>query len=233
MTRKRKNKLKNSSPPKDLAFSPKTQQDTLTLLAVIACFVMSGFAALLYQTAWLRQFSLTFGTSDIAIATVLAAYMGGLALGAMIAGRYASRVKNPVLVYGLLEMGIALSALAVPLLLLMARNLYVYVLGDQPSPPDGNTIGQPIFYLLTGFVVLALPTGFMGATLPLLTRHAVQNDKELGPRIALLYATNTGGAVIGTLVAAFILLPRLGLNGTVWAGVAVNAAVASSKCTCG
>ena len=225
MTRKRKNKLKNSSPPKDLAFSPKTQQDTLTLLAVIACFVMSGFAALLYQTAWLRQFSLTFGTSDIAIATVLAAYMGGLALGAMIAGRYASRVKNPVLVYGLLEMGIALSALAVPLLLLVARNLYVYALGDQPSPPDGNTIGQPIFYLLTGFVVLALPTGFMGATLPLLTRHAVQNDKELGPRIALLYATNTGGAVIGTLVAAFILLPRLGLNGTVWVGVAVNAAV--------
>ena len=136
MTRKRKNKLKNSSPPKDLAFSPKTQQDTLTLLAVIACFVLSGFAALLYQTAWLRQFSLTFGTSDIAIATVLAAYMGGLALGAMIAGRYASRVKNPVLVYGLLEMGIALSALAVPLLLLVARNLYVYVLGDQPSPPN-------------------------------------------------------------------------------------------------
>ena len=55
------------------------------LLGVIACFVLSGFAALLYQTAWMRQFSLVFGTSELAIAAVVAAYMGGLALGAAIA----------------------------------------------------------------------------------------------------------------------------------------------------
>ena len=73
--------------------------------------------------------------------------------------------------------------------------------------------------------MLALPTGFMGATLPLLTRHAVKSDRELGPRVALLYATNTAGAVAGTVTAAFVLLPALGLNGTVWVGVAVNAAV--------
>ena len=55
------------------------------LLGVVACFVLSGFAALPYQTAWMRQFSLVFGTSELAIAAVLAAYMGGLALGAAIA----------------------------------------------------------------------------------------------------------------------------------------------------
>ena len=192
---------------------------------VIACFFLSGFAALLYQTAWLRQFSLVFGTSELAVATVLAAYMGGLALGSAVAGRYAGRVTRPVLAYGLLEAGIALSALAVPLLLLAARALYASILGDQPAPPDAATIGQPVFYLLVAFVVLAIPTGFMGATLPLLIRYAVRTDAEVGPRVALLYAINTAGAVFGTVTAAFVLLPALGLNRTVWVGVAINALV--------
>ena len=195
------------------------------LWGVVACFVLSGFAALLYQTAWLRQFSLVFGTSELAVAAVLAAYMGGLAAGAAVAGRFLARIRRPVLVYGVLEGGIAIFALAVPLLLGAASAGYVAVLGGQPEPPDAATLGQPLFYLAVAFVVLALPTGFMGATLPLLTRHAVQNNRELGPRVALLYATNTAGAVAGTIAAAFLLLPALGLNATVWVGVAVNAAV--------
>ena len=204
---------------------PSDQAPWLVYFGVIACFFLSGFAALLYQTAWLRQFSLVFGTSELAVATVLAAYMGGLALGSAVAGRYAGRVTRPVLAYGLLEAGIALSALAVPLLLLAARALYASILGDQPAPPDAATIGQPVFYLLVAFVVLAIPTGFMGATLPLLIRYAVRTDREVGPRVALLYAINTAGAVGGTVVAAFLLLPALGLNGTVWVGVAINALV--------
>ena len=192
---------------------------------VVACFFLSGLAALLYQTAWLRQFSLVFGTSELAVATVLAAYMGGLALGSAIAGRYAGRITRPVLVYGILEAGIALSALAVPLLLFAARALYAAMLGDQPAPPDAAAIGQPIFYLLVAFVVLAIPTGFMGATLPLLIRYAVRTDREVGPRVALFYAINTAGAVVGTVVAAFVLLPALGLMRTVWVGVVVNALV--------
>ena len=204
---------------------PPEQPSWLVYFGVIVCFFLSGLAALLYQTAWLRQFSLVFGTSELAVATVLAAYMGGLALGSAVAGRYAGRVTRPVLVYGLLEAGIALSALAVPLLLLAARALYASILGGQPAPPDASAIGQPIFYLLVAFVVLAVPTGFMGATLPLLIRYAVRTDAEVGPRVALLYAINTAGAVCGTVIAAFALLPALGLNRTVWVGVAVNALV--------
>ena len=204
---------------------PLDQAPWLVYFGVIACFFLSGLAALLYQTAWLRQFSLVFGTSELAVATVLAAYMGGLALGSAVAGRYAGRVTRPVLVYGILEAGIALSALAVPLLLLAARGVYAAMLGDQPGPPDAAAIGQPVFYLLVAFVVLAIPTGFMGATLPLLIRYAVRTDAEVGPKVALLYAINTGGAVFGTVIAAFLLLPALGLNRTVWVGVAVNALV--------
>jgi spermidine synthase len=192
------------------------------LAGVIACFVLSGFAALLYQTAWLRQFSLVFGTSELAVATVLAAYMAGLALGAALAARFLGRIRRPVLCYGLLEAGIALSALAVPALLALASALYGHALGGRPEPPDAASLGQPVFYLAVGFVVLAVPTAFMGATLPLLTRHAVRNDRELGPRVALLYAANTAGAVLGTLGAGFLLLPALGLRATVATGALVN-----------
>ena len=211
------------SAPRPAALDEHTARSVLW--GVVACFVLSGFAALLYQTAWLRQFSLVFGTSELAVAAVLAAYMGGLAAGAAVAGRYLARVRRPVLVYGVLEGGIAIFALAVPPLLGAASAGYVAVLGGQPAPPDAATLGQPLFYLAVAFVVLALPTGLMGATLPLLTRHAVKNNRELGPRVALLYATNTAGAVGGTITAAFFLLPALGLNATVWVGVAVNAAV--------
>lgn len=208
------------TPPSET--SAAATSEALVLGGLILCFFLSGFAALLYQTAWLRQFSAVFGTSELAIAAVLAAYMGGLAAGAAIAGRFAVLVKRPVLAYGLLEAGIALSALAVPMLLLGTRAFYGSVLGDQPNPPDAAAIGQPAFYLLVAFVVLALPTGFMGATLPLLTRHAVRRDADVGPRVALLYATNTAGAVLGTVVAGFFLLPALGLGKTIWVGVGVN-----------
>jgi len=177
---------------------------------------------LLYQTAWLRQFSLVFGTSELAVAAVLAAYMGGLSLGASIAARFVHRVTRPVLFYGLLEAGIALSALAVPLLLKLASLLYISFLGGQEEPADASGLGQSFFYLLIAFLVLAIPTTFMGATLPLLTKYVVKTKAQIGSRVGLLYATNTIGAIAGTVVAGFLLLPLLGLNGTVWVGVAIN-----------
>lgn len=201
------------------------QSNNLILLGVVACFILSGFAALLYQTAWMRQFSLVFGTSELAIAAVLSAYMGGLSLGAIIAARYVHRITRPVLFYGLLEAGIAVSALAVPVLLMLARVLYVSILGGQPEPVDASGLGQSFFYLIIAFVVLAIPTTFMGATLPLLTKYVVKSKEQIGSRVGLLYATNTIGAVGGTLVAGFLLLPFLGLNGTVWVGVIINLVV--------
>src|SRR6056297_2112604 len=197
----------------------------LAITAVSLCFLLSGFAALLYQTAWLRQFSIVFGTSELAVATVLAAYMGGLAAGAAAAERLIHRIRRPVLVYGVLELGIAAAALAVPLLLAGASSLFAAALGGQTEPPDSDGWTQPVFYMVTTFLILAIPTGLMGATLPLLTRHVVRTDEQVGPRVALLYTINTAGAVLGTLTAAFLLWPRVGLLATVVVGVIANAAV--------
>ncbi|MGA1370176.1 MAG: fused MFS/spermidine synthase [Pseudomonadales bacterium] len=194
-------------------------------VGVLACFFLSGFAALVYQMAWLREFTIAFGTSEVAVATVLAAYMGGLALGSIIAAQTVSRLRRPVLAYGFLEAGIAASALAVPAMISGASVLLVALIGGQPSPPQAAQEWQPLVYLAIACLVLLVPTALMGATLPMLIRHAVRDDRQLGWRIAILYATNTMGAVVGTLVAGFLLLPRMGLNSTVLIGIAANTAV--------
>jgi spermidine synthase len=197
-----------------------------TLALLCGCFVFSGVAALIYQTAWTRQFAIVFGTSELAVATVLAAYMGGLALGAALAEKFLARVVRPVLTYGLLELGIAGSAIfLVPALLWLANTALQSLFGGQPSPPDSDHAGTTLFYLVSAFVALALPTTLMGATLPVLARYAVAEEAQIGRRIGLLYAMNTAGAVAGALLTAFLLLPELGLMRTIWAGAALNAIV--------
>jgi spermidine synthase len=197
-----------------------------TFALLCACFVLSGIAALVYQTAWMRQFAIVFGTSELAVATVLAAYMGGLALGAVLAERFLPRVTRPVLTYALLELGIAGSAIIVVPFLLWAANLALQSLfGGQPSPPDSDHAGTTFFYLGSAFVALALPTTLMGATLPMLARYAVAEEAQIGRRIGMLYAMNTAGAVGGALITAFVMLPALGLRHTIWVGAALNAIV--------
>src|SRR5690606_40065340 len=106
-------------------------RDVSTLL-LSACFLLSGLAALVYQIAWARQLASVFGTSELAVATVLAAYMGGLALGAWLAGRWLARITRPVLVYASLELGIGASALVlVPLLLQASDAALTLLFGGQ------------------------------------------------------------------------------------------------------
>jgi spermidine synthase len=198
------------------------RSSSAVFIGVSLCFLLSGFAALLYQTAWMRQLSTVFGTSELAVATILAAYMAGLALGAALAARVMHRIRRPILVYGILEATIAISAIAVPFLLQLAGFVYAEMFGGLPQPPDASGLGQSMFYLSVTFIVLAVPTACMGATLPMVTRYAVHKDEEVGPRVGLLYSINTAGAIAGTLAAAFLLLPALGLWGTILVGAVVN-----------
>lgn len=197
----------------------------LRFLLLLVCFFVSGFAALLYQTAWTREFAFLFGTSELAVVAVLAAYMGGLALGAAAAARYVGRLARPVLAYGVLELGIAFGALAVPFLIRAVQAAYLGFAGGLEAPPETMALTTALFHLVGSFVVLVPCTALMGATLPLLARYAVSEDAQVGPRIGILYAVNTFGAIAGTLTAAFVLLPALGLRQTVFVGIAGNAVV--------
>ncbi len=204
-----------------------------TLILLLICFFLSGLAALIYQTAWTRQFAFVFGTSELAVATVLAAYMAGLALGAAVGAKLAPRIERPILAYALLELGVAVTALAVPLAIELSMDLYV-ALFSAAGMVESTGTAFTSFYLLCSLIILIVPTALMGATLPLLIRHAVRRREEIGARVSVLYGANTVGAVAGTLLAGFALLPTLGLQTTVWIAVAVNvlvfvAAVALSR----
>lgn len=108
------------------------------LTGVGACFFLSGFAGLLYETVWLRQFAAVFGTSEAALGAVLASYMGGLALGAWLAARWCDRIRRPVLAYGLLEVGVAGGALLVPFGLQAADAVGIAICGGKPELPAAS-----------------------------------------------------------------------------------------------
>ena len=197
----------------------------LRFALLLVCFFVSGFAALLYQTAWTREFAFLFGTSELAVVAVLAAYMGGLALGAAVAARFVGRLTRPILAYGLLELGIAIGALCVPFMIRFVQAAYIAAAGGLDAPPETMALTTALFHLVGSFIVLVPCTALMGATLPLLARYAVSDDAQIGPRIGVLYSVNTFGAIGGTLVAAFYLLPQFGLRDTVYLGILGNVIV--------
>ena len=202
---------------------PPARNPGLRQLALYACFALSGLAGLIYQTAWTREFALVFGTSELAVATVLAAYMGGLALGARLIEGLLPRIGAPVRVYAGLEAGIAVAALVlVPLCLRLADAGLVRLFGHQADLPAASSGTHVLYYLLSAFATLMIPTTLMGATLPILARGSVHSEREIGTRIGALYAWNTAGAVCGALLTALVLLPQLGLRATQWGAGGVN-----------
>ena len=177
------------------------------------CFFLSGASGLVFETVWTRQLGLIFGSTTLAIATVLSVFMGGLAVGSAIAGRYADRLRRPLLVYALAELGVGAYGLAIPLFLRSypALNTVMWrLVGDHP-------VELSLLRFAATALLLLVPTALMGATLPLLSRHLVARAADygrIGIRIGELYAANTLGAVAGTFVSGFVLLPMVGVQAT-------------------
>src|SRR5438552_3575144 len=197
----------------------------MRFLLLLLCFLLSGGVGLVYETLWAQQFSLVFGATELAVVTVPAASVVDLPLGAAAGGRWSRRVTRPIRAYALLELGVGLTALAVPAAVQQAGRLQVLLFGGGEAPALPASLTSIGFYLLTSFLILLLPTGLMGATLPMLARHAVDAEERLGPRIGMLYAANTLGAAAGALVSAFALLPNLGLYRSLWVAVGGSATV--------
>ena len=95
--------------------------------AIGLCFVLSGATGLIYEVLWARMLGLVFGATTLAVSTVLAAFMGGLALGSALAGKLAPRIRKPLSTYGLMEIGIAIYALLVPFLFRLVDQVYVLI----------------------------------------------------------------------------------------------------------
>ena len=191
----------------------------------IGCFFLSGASSLVFQVIWTRLFSLVFGTTTLAISTVLTAFMTGLALGAFAAGRIADRIKSPLLAYAGAETLIGLCALAIPLAAGPLRDLNSLAYAHYRD----SQLALNAIRFAASWAVIILPTTLMGATLPLLSRHFVRDGAEhrrVGARVGTLYAVNTAGAVMGTLGAGFVLLPQIGLRATNATAASINLTLA-------
>ncbi|HLN97747.1 MAG TPA: fused MFS/spermidine synthase [Pyrinomonadaceae bacterium] len=191
---------------------------------VAACFFLSGATGLIYEVLWARMLGLVFGATTLAVSTVLAAFMGGLALGSALAGRRGAQVKRPIRAYGLLEIGIALYALAVPLLFRLVDNLYA-VIWQQFHP---GFFAFSIWRFLLSCVMLLLPTTLMGATLPLLSSALLRTDGPGSTSVTRLYTRNLAGAICGSIIAGFVLLPNLGVRATIYIAALINILIGSA-----
>ena len=181
----------------------------------------SGASALIYQTVWMRDFRLIFGASTVATGAVLAIFMGGLGVGSALLGKRADKHPHPLALYGILEIGIAVSAALTPLLLMGVRAGY-FAIGGSASL---GAVPATLIRLLFSTLVLAIPTVLMGGTLPAMARAVESNDDAGRRRLALLYGINTLGAVAGALIATFVLLERYGNRMTLLIAAVLNLAI--------
>jgi len=208
---------------------PDTGNDHGGRSVLLLIFLLSGASGLIYQVVWTRSLMLVFGSTTQAVSTVLAAFMGGLALGSVLAARRGDRLANPLRTYAWIELAIAGMSVAVLGVLPALTPIYRAahdLAGASPAALDA------LRFLLAGLALLP-PTTLMGATLPILSAHAERAPRRgpgrrrvRGSGAGALYAANTIGAVAGTAIAGFALLPALGMTRSALVAAAANLAAA-------
>ena len=176
-------------------------------------FFASGATGLVYEVIWVRLTGLVFGNTSFSIATVLGAFMTGLALGSWLLGAMADRYDRPLRMYGFLEILIGVSAMLVPIAFRSMEELYWSLV-----PALSSLAGAEVFVpFIASFAIMLVPTFLMGGTLPVLSRFFVRRPNEVESKLGTLYALNTFGAALGTLCAALILIPGFGNQiTTIW-----------------
>lgn len=171
----------------------------------------SGFSALVFQVIWVRQLSLIVGVDVYAVTAGVSAFMAGLAAGGMAFGRVADRSANPFRFYAILEAGVATCGVAVTI-----------ALSQYAAPFAFLEDASALLAWFSIFAFVGFPAILMGGTLPALIRSLAATNRDVGLKGGSLYAANTAGAIAGTLAAAFLLIPNLGISGTAYAAAAFS-----------
>jgi spermidine synthase len=185
-------------------------------------FFCSGLVGLAYEVVWVRSLGLVVGNALWSAIAVVAAYMGGMALGSWLVARLAARLRRHLRVWAVAEAIVAVTALATPQAMVWLSRLAAH-LGPEPL---GNW-GIPLAgRFAIAWLFLAVPTVAMGMTLPLLVAR-VGEGETLGGLVARLYAANTAGAVAGVVLAGFVALPNLGERGTLALAAIIGLVVAA------
>jgi len=186
-----------------------TDRNKLARRALTAFLFLTGGSALVYQVLWSRYLSLLLGSSAVAVVVVLAAFMGGLAVGSWAFGRMADRPIRRLTLYAWLEMGVGIYCAVFPGLLRALEGPYLRLVGPLYGvSPGGFTAARLLFAAL----LLVPPTILMGGTMPAASRFLLGLEPGIRKAVARLYWVNSLGAVIGALLAGFWMIPALGLD---------------------
>lgn len=189
----------------DDAARPAHEMTHARMLALLLLLAVSGACGLAYQVLWLRELSLVFGATVYAASTVLAAFMGGMALGAAAAGRLSSRLARPLTGFGLAEVGIGVAAFGVATVFGVAEPLDAAL----HHLSGGATATLTLARFVAALALLVVPTSLMGLTLPLVVASPLVRQAS-GTRLGLVYGVNTAGGVAGAAIAGFVAIPAVG-----------------------
>lgn len=183
---------------------------------LLALFIGSGCAALIYEIVWFQLLQLVIGSSAVSLGVLLGTFMGGMCLGSILLPRLISRRQHPLRVYGLLELGIGLCGLLVLFGMPLVSRFYI-------ANAAHGLWGILLRGLICGLCLLA-PTLLMGATLPAIARWI-----ETTPRgvswLGFFYGGNIAGAVFGCLLAGFYLLRVHDMATATYVAVTINGVV--------
>ena len=185
---------------------------------MLALFVGSGCAALIYEIVWFQVLQLVIGSSAVSLAVLLGTFMGGMCAGSLLLARYVGRDQHPLLVYAKLEGLIGLVGVALIVLMPLVGRLYTAVDGGGPASVALRAI--------VSILLLLPPTILMGATLPAIARF-VEATPSGTAWLGFFYGGNIVGAVVGCLTAGFFLLRKYDLTTASLVAVMLNSLVAA------
>lgn len=184
-------------------------------------FFCSGVSSLVFETIFTRLLTYTFGNTAYAASTVLGCFLGGLALGAVVIGRWIDRRPPSLRTYGGLELLVAAFCLAVPSLFGILTQFYVALYQRLHLGPLGLTAMRMAFAV----VLVLLPAFLMGGTLPVIARCLAAMQSDFQPSLDGFYALNTLGGASGVLLSTYLLMPSFGIRGTVFLACALNVVI--------
>src|SRR5262245_57460821 len=186
---------------------------------LFALFTLSGLTGLIYESVWSHYLKLFLGAAAFAQSFVLAAFMGGMALGAWLASRWSTRLQNLLAAYGWIEAAIGLAALIFHEVFVVLTQVSI----DRVMPALGSPGAVEVYKYSLSALLIVPQTTLLGMTVPLLSGAVIRRGpQESGHHLAMLYFTNSIGAAAGALVSAFLLLGWIGMPGTMRLAGVVN-----------
>jgi spermidine synthase len=197
------------------------------LIAVLVSFAVSGFIALSYEVIWSRVLALIIGSSVYAFSIMLTTFLTGLAAGAAIVSRFADRIRRPLLAFAVIEIGVGITSFIGAH---MFNDLpYVFVQLYRIIGSQSFTVLLFARFMISALVMIG-PTLLLGALFPLVVRliSASSAARTSGRTVGEAYAANTIGAIAGSFASGFVLIPFLGLLGSLRLCAALNFVVAAA-----